>query len=478
MLFNSLEFLIFLPLFCALFALTSGRARLLVSLIGSYTFYGWWDWRFVGLIALLTVLHFAAGLALSAGAARGPQRRLLTLSVTFSLLTLAYFKYTDFLIESLNLALTHSGLSAPLSPLNILLPVGISFYTFQTMSYTLDVARGELPAERSLLRFAVFVSFFPQLVAGPIVRARDFLPQLHTDRPVTAAAVRVGLSEVAWGFALKILLADTLAPVADALFRDPAIKSAGAAWAGVIAYTWQIYGDFAGYSLIAIGLARLLGYEFEPNFRRPYAARSLSDFWTRWHISLSSWLRDYLYIPLGGNRGGPRQTARNLMITMLLGGLWHGAAWTFVAWGALHGAALIAQRRLAPAGDWIARLPGGGPLRDALGWLLTMGVVVVGWVLFRAQSLSDAAITLARLTDTESLTWANAGARLTLAKGAALILLFTVAEGLGARWGARGWVERDTPYAPLLTATFVALTLIAIALLGSFKSASFIYFQF
>ena len=490
MLFNSLEFLLFFPVFCALFALTRGRARLGVSLVGSYIFYGWWDWRFLGLIALLTAVNFAAGLAIEARRARGGEgsaRAVVAASVAVSLGVLAYFKYADFFLSSLRDALGALGLGALsqhplLAPLNALLPVGVSFYTFQTMSYTLDVARGALPVERSPLRFAVFVSFFPQLVAGPIVRARDFLPQLAADRPLTAAAARVGLCEAAWGLTLKVALADNLAPISDALFRDPALKSPSAALAGVVAYTWQIYGDFAGYSLMAIGLARLLGYELAPNFRRPYAARSLSDFWARWHISLSSWLRDYLYIPLGGNRGGAARTARNLLLTMLLGGLWHGAAWTFVAWGALHGAALVAQRLLAPLGARLALLPAGAPLAAALGRLLTLAVVVAGWVLFRAQTLGDAAVVFGRLADLHDLSWADAGPRLALAKGAGVIALVALCEGLGARLGARAWVERDDPRAPLsaalAAALFVALALCAVALLGSFRGGSFIYFQF
>ena len=295
----------------------------------------------MALIGLLTGLNFYFGHQIAKTDIDPKLRkRVLLLSVTSSLGILAIFKYANFFIESLTDFFFAVGITLSSTTIDIILPVGISFYTFQTMSYTIDLYRGQIEVERDWLRFAVFVSFFPQLVAGPIVRAKTFLPQLRQDVTIELTDLREGLNQVLWGLILKVVVADNLSTVADLAFSNPEHHSALFLWIGVSFYTFQIYGDFAGYSLMAIGFARLLGFRFERNFDRPYFAKSFSEFWTRWHISLSSWLRDYLYIPLGGNRNGTVKTQVNLMLTMLLGGLWHGAAWTFVFWGFLRTAAI------------------------------------------------------------------------------------------------------------------------------------------
>jgi alginate O-acetyltransferase complex protein AlgI len=358
-LFNSLLFFAFLAIVLPLYFSLKGRGQVLLCLIASYVFYGAWDWRFLGLIALSTIVDYCVALKLEASEAPAVRKRLLILSLALNLGLLGVFKYYNFFIGSFRDLLTSLGFSPGELTLEIILPVGISFYTFQTLSYTIDVYRREIRAERSLLRFATFVAFFPQLVAGPIVRASDFLPQLYVTHRFHRVRALGGAAQMALGFFKKIVVADSAALVVETVFTEPSVHTSIGLIVGVVFYAFQIYGDFAGYSDIAIGLARVMGFKFPPNFRQPYVSQSFSEFWTRWHISLSSWLRDYLYIPLGGNRHGTLATYRNLMITMLLGGLWHGAEWKFVIWGGLHGAYLILQRFL----QLVARPAVSPPLR-------------------------------------------------------------------------------------------------------------------
>lgn len=327
MLFNSLIFWAFIPVFFAAYFASREAGRLWVCLIGSYIFYGWWDWRFLGLIGFLTMSNYWYGLKIAEHGDHAGRKHYVTASVITSLGVLGFFKYFNFFTDSLSTAFAGVGLNYNPGTMDIILPVGISFYTFQTMSYTIDLYRKHVAVEHSLLKFAVFVSFFPQLVAGPIVRASEFLPQLQKDRPFNWDRMISGLCLVAWGFVLKSAMADSLAPVVDNRFATPEAMSSISLVVGVVFYAFQIYGDFAGYSLIAIGFARMLGFDFRRNFNKPYFATSFSNFWQRWHISLSSWLRDYLYIPLGGNRNGARRTYINLMLTMLLGGS--------LAWGCM-----------------------------------------------------------------------------------------------------------------------------------------------
>ncbi|MGE0323043.1 MAG: MBOAT family protein [Polyangiaceae bacterium] len=336
MLFNSLAFLAFFAAFLLPFFFTRGKARLVVCLVASYVFYGWWDWRFTGLLAFSTIVDFQVGKYLHATTDQAKRRRWLLVSLVVNLGLLGVFKYLNFFIDSAVEVSTALGLHASKKHLSLILPVGISFYTFQTLSYTLDIYRKQLEPEPSFVRFAAYVAFFPQLVAGPIVRAAEFLPQLRKDPRFDANRFESGMSLIAWGFVKKVVVADSLASVVDHRFRVPEAHDALSLGLGVFCYAFQIYADFSGYSDIAIGTARLLGYDFPENFRRPYFSTSFREFWRRWHITLSTWLRDYLYIPLGGNRTPGYRTYRNLMLTMLLGGLWHGANWTFVVWGGLH----------------------------------------------------------------------------------------------------------------------------------------------
>lgn len=377
-------FWFFLVVFAVYWSLHANRSRKIWLLLCSYFFYAAWNWKFLFLIMASSALDYFVGMALTRTQNPRNRRAWLILSLCANLGTIAFFKYFNFFITSAATFLAWLGLPASLHTLNIVIPVGVSFYTFHSMSYTIDVYRGKLRAVPSIIDLACFIGFFPQMVAGPIVRAFAFLPQLESLRKFSDVDVRGALVLFLGGFIKKACIADMMAPLADRYFEAPANFSATSAWVGVLAYAIQIYCDFSGYTDMALATARLLGYELPVNFRFPYFANNIADFWHRWHISLSSWLRDYLYIPLGGNRGSRWFVYRNIMITMLLGGLWHGGAWTFVIWGALHGGALVAHR------EWI-RLTGESAAARAamrwIGWPLTLYWVCVAWIFFRAVDL-------------------------------------------------------------------------------------------
>jgi alginate O-acetyltransferase complex protein AlgI len=387
MLFTEYRFaFFFLAVFAVHWLLRRNTPRKAWLLAASYVFYGAWDWRFLSLIWISTAVDYVVGFRLGQEEGPGARRWLVAASVATNLGILGFFKYWDFFTDSAADLADFLGLSVSASTLDIVLPVGISFYTFQTMSYTIDVYRRRLEPTRNLLDLALFVAFFPQLVAGPIVRAREFLPQLRSRRALAAVPFREALTLFLVGFVKKAVVADTAAVVADAFFAGPDRFTAASALIGVTAYAVQIYGDFSGYSDMAIACGALLGYRLPENFRHPYLAANITDFWRRWHISLSTWLRDYLYIPLGGNRGGRWFTYRNVMLTMLLGGLWHGAAWRFVIWGGMHGAALVVHR------EWRRRrpVPVPGPAARLAATAATFYWVCVAWIFFRAPGLDVA----------------------------------------------------------------------------------------
>ncbi|MBL7009433.1 MAG: MBOAT family protein [Planctomycetes bacterium] len=389
MLFTEFRFLpFFLLVFGLHWSLRRDRARKAWLLLASYAFYAAWDWRFLSLILISTAVDSLAGLRIHACREAGrPGRGWLLASLVANLGLLGFFKYFGFFVASGVEFLGWLGIPATAPALSIVLPVGISFFTFQTMSYSLDIYRGRLEPTRSALDLALFVAFFPQLVAGPIVRAADFLPQLRAPRRWAGVEVQAALMLFLSGYIKKACISDNLAPAVDAYFDAPAAFDALSAWLATLGYAVQIYCDFSGYSDMAIACAALLGYKLALNFDFPYFAVSIQDFWRRWHISLSTWLRDYLYISLGGNRGSRLYQYRNLMLTMLLGGLWHGAAWTFVVWGGLHGLALVLHR------EW-ARRVGALPGMAIVGPLLTFWFVCVCWIFFRAASFGDAWTTL------------------------------------------------------------------------------------
>jgi alginate O-acetyltransferase complex protein AlgI len=390
--FTEFRFLgFFLLVFAVHWLLRGPRSRKSWLLLSSYAFYAAWDWRFLGLIWVSTLIDFVTGLRIADSGHASRRRWWLRLSLLANLGMLGFFKYYGFFLESAASLLQAVGLEANLPVLQVILPVGISFFTFQTMSYSLDIYYRRLQPTRSLLDMSLFVGFFPQLVAGPIVRAADFLPQLRAPGRLAQVAFKPALLLFLSGFIKKACISDNLAPLVDSYFEDPSSFSALSAWVAVPGYAIQIYCDFSGYSDMAIACAAMLGYRLCLNFDAPYLAVDIRDFWRRWHISLSTWLRDYLYIPLGGNRGGAFAVQRNLMLTMLLGGLWHGASWNFVRWGGLHGLALAGQRGWEQGPG--ARLPQ-GRFRVLLSSLLTLWFVCICWVLFRAQDSASAAVAL------------------------------------------------------------------------------------
>ncbi|HEX4614052.1 MAG TPA: MBOAT family O-acyltransferase [Urbifossiella sp.] len=385
MLFTSGSFAVLLLIVLPLYYLLRVRGQNILLLVASYVFYGWWDWRFLFLLFFSTALDYAVGLALEAPRFARHRRRLLVASIATQLGLLGVFKYFDFFAGSLAALLARLGLEADPVTLRLVLPVGISFYTFHTISYTVDIYRRLAKPTTDFAAFALFVSFFPQLVAGPIARASHLLPQCLHPRHTTAAQFYEGGYFFLWGLFKKVVVADNLGAIADRSFTDPGALNAFSALVAVYAFAWQIYCDFSGYTDMARGCAKWFGFELVVNFAVPYLAVDPADFWRRWHISLSTWLRDYLYIPLGGSRGGPARTYANLMLTMLLGGLWHGASWTFVLWGLYHGLLLVAYRVAAP--DLSARR------RSAFGrvahQVFFFHLVCVGWVLFRAASFEN-----------------------------------------------------------------------------------------
>ena len=434
-----------------------------VLLLGaSMVFYAAWDIRFCLLLLALGLWAWWMGLVLGA-LPPAEHRRLLPGAVAGPLCVLAYFKYADFFIAEAGGLFAWFDLEPP-ALLGVVLPVGVSFFVFQALSYILDVHRGDAEAERSPLNVLVYICFFPHLAAGPIVRAAHFLPQV-AQRPDTSRIpfVMAGLL-ILGGLAKKLLLANTLAvELVDPVYRDPSGAGALDAWAAFYGYAAQIYCDFSAYSDMAIGVAALLGYHFPRNFDQPYRAASLSEFWRRWHISLSSWLRDYLFIPLGGSRGGEWLTRRNLMLTMVLGGLWHGAAWRFIAWGALHGGGLVLERWLG----WRGAKPG---WRHWLGVAITFHVVCLGWVLFRAPDLATAGGLLAAMASAEA-------AMTVTPKLAALVALALALHLVPGDWTERLELALRRVPAPAYGLAF-GLVLLLVLTLGPAGVAPFIYFQF
>ena len=471
MLFNSLVFFVFLALCLALYALPiPWRLKKLQLLVFSYLFYAAWNPPFVALLALSTVVDWTVAKRM-AGAVGAARRALLLVSLSVNLGLLGYFKYGGFLLENFQLLLAGLGVDYRPPEWSIVLPVGISFYTFQTLSYTIDVYRGDMRPWSSFLDFALFVSFFPQLVAGPIVRAAHFLPQCLTPRRVTAVQLGWGGALLTLGLFEKVILADMLmAPVADRVYGLAEFAGFTSAWLGTLAFSAQIFFDFAGYSTCAIGIATMLGFAIPRNFRFPYAAVGFSDFWRRWHVSLSSWLRDYLYIPLGGNRKGRRRTLINLAITMLLGGLWHGAAWRFLVWGGLHGLYLVGER--AVRRRWGDVWWNGGRARPIAAALGTYALVCLAWVFFRAADFGSAA----------QLSLAMLGAReghWVLLRGTAGIVVAVTVGLLTVHWLMRERTLEELARLAPRWVTVLALAAMWICLaLAPGDDRAFIYFQF
>lgn len=435
-------------------------------LAASLVFYGSWDVRFLSLLALTAGVDYCVALGLESPRFAQVRRRLLLISLIGNLGVLAFFKYAGFFVQNLRVAAQGLGLSTTDWPmLEIVLPVGISFYTFVSMSYTIDVYRGQVKACRSPLDFGLFVSLFPQLVAGPIERATHLLPQVLNRRRIDPSEVQAGVFLILWGYFKKMAVADNLSPIANTVYNNVGAASGLDLVLGTLAFAGQIYGDFSGYSDIARGLAKLMGFELMLNFRLPYFADSPSAFWQRWHISLSTWLRDYLYIPLGGNRASSLKIYRNLLLTMLLGGLWHGAAWNFILWGTYHGLLLVAYRRFDPRPQG-ARTRLGQALRIAVMFVFTLS----GWIFFRAASAGDIAYVFTHVglgTSPQSAGWASDLVFYT----APLLVMQGVQQLRGDLLAPLRW--------PLAARIALCGALaVWIALFGERNPAEFIYFQF
>jgi alginate O-acetyltransferase complex protein AlgI len=395
MLFNSLSFAIFFPIVFALYWFVARRNlkwQNLLLLVSSYYFYSCWDWRFLFLLMFSTLLDFYTGIKMQ-DAEGGRKKFWFWLSVSINLGFLGVFKYYNFFAQSFADLLHGFGVEVHPGTLDIILPVGISFYTFHGLSYVIDIYKNRIPAERNFVEYAVFVSFFPLLVAGPIERATHLLPQIQRERVFDYSRAKDGMRQILWGLFKKMVIADNCADLANTIFADPSTQSGSSLLLGAIFFTFQIYGDFSGYSDIALGTARLFGIELLRNFAFPYFSRDIAEFWRRWHISLSSWFRDYLYIPLGGSKGGKWMQVRNTFIIFLVSGFWHGANWTFIAWGFIHALyfiplLLINRNRqnmeIVAQGKWLPSI------RELISMGVTFALVVIGWIFFRAQDLTHA----------------------------------------------------------------------------------------
>ena len=396
MLFNSIDFAIFLPIVFILYWFITNRNLKLQNfliVVSSYLFYGWWDWRFLSLILFSTIIDYTVGLRLSKEENNTKRKILLWTSIIVNLGFLGFFKYYNFFLDNFITAFSFFGNEIKANSLNIILPVGISFYTFQTLSYTIDVYKGKLKPTRNFIAFAAFVSFFPQLVAGPIERATNLLPQFYKKRKFDYSKAVDGLRQILWGLFKKVVIADNAAEYANQIFNNSNDYSGSTLLIGVLFFTFQIYGDFSGYSDIAIGTSRLFGFNLKRNFAFPYFSRDIAEFWRRWHISLSTWFRDYLYIPLGGSRGGTWMKIRNTFIIFIVSGFWHGANWTFIVWGALNAIyflplMLLNKNRVNT--DIIAQGKYLPTIKEFFNMMITFGLTVLAWVFFRADNVGHA----------------------------------------------------------------------------------------
>ncbi|HEY8144740.1 MAG TPA: MBOAT family O-acyltransferase, partial [Kofleriaceae bacterium] len=471
LLFNSLTFAVFFAVVLALwYAIEPWRGRKAMLLVASYVFYAAWNPPFVLILWLSTVIDWFAARWIFAARTGLHRRMALLLSLIVNLGLLGFFKYGGFLVENFTALCGALGIDFHPAAPDIILPIGISFYTFETISYTIDVYLKRCEPFRSFLDYGLFLTFFPHLVAGPILRPHEVVPQFERPHRATRTALGWGLFLLLVGLFEKVVLADTLlAPAAELVFGADQPLAAVDAWVGVLAFSGQIFCDFAGYSTCAIGAALCFGFAFPDNFRFPYAAIGFSDFWRRWHISLSRWLRDYLYVPLGGNRRGPIRIYLNLMLTMLIGGLWHGASWNFVIWGGMHGVYLVVERLLREHGPRVAALE--RPAGRALLGLFTFFLVCLTWIFFRATDL-DAALALVRAAF-------GAGGAAVLPTQEIAVVVLTMGGLLATHWAMRDrTIESVAGRAPAFLITAAAAVMLFALILAQGSASAFIYFQF
>ena len=479
MLFNSIEFAVFLPIVFLLYWFVFNKNPRLQNaflIAASYFFYGWWDWRFLALIACSSLVDYSIGIALCRTNSKGKRKLLLLTSICVNLGILAFFKYFNFFASNFERAFTFFGqsISDPIL-LNVLIPIGISFYTFQTLSYTIDVYKRKVESTKDILAFFAFVCFFPQLVAGPIERATTLLPQFDQPRTFNYDQATDGARQILWGLFKKIVIADNCAVYVDSIFHNYAGYSASTLLLGVTLFAFQIYADFSGYSDIAIGTARLFGFRLMRNFAFPYFSRDIAEFWRRWHISLSSWFRDYVYIPLGGSGGGTVSKIRNIFVIFIISGFWHGANWTFIVWGALNAVCFLPLMLLDKNRNNIGTVAAGRVLpnlRELTQILMTFLLTLLLWVFFRAESISHAVSYLAGIFQPSILSYPEVGSP----KLVGVIALLVIAE----------WFQREKQHAlqlhgaiwtkPVRWAAYYGIVVLVIAFGG--RQQEFIYFQF
>jgi D-alanyl-lipoteichoic acid acyltransferase DltB (MBOAT superfamily) len=479
MLFNSFEFAIFLPLVFVLYWFVFNKKLTLQNsflLLSSYIFYGWWDWRFLFLLMFSTFLDYFTGLKIYDAGSKRKKKMWLLISIVINLGFLALFKYYNFFIGSFSEALNSVGLHANVWTLSIILPVGISFYTFHGLSYVLDLYNDKIPPTRNFIDYSLFVSFFPLLVAGPIERAQHLLPQVQKTRTFNYSNAADGVRQMLWGFFKKVVIADNCAPLVNDIFSNYQSASGSELIFGAVLFAFQIYGDFSGYSDIALGTARLFGFELLTNFRVPYFSRDIAEFWRRWHISLSSWFRDYLYFPLGGSRQGLKKAILNTIIIFLVSGLWHGANWTFIAWGALNALyflPLLALQRNRSNIDTVAQGRSFPSIRELSQMGLTFGLVCLAWIFFRAETIHDAVSYIAGIGTHRFLpaSWNMFKPSLIVLIGV-LVLLEWVSREEGM-YRMLGNIK-----SPVFRHSMYVLLLSLMGLYGAFTESQFIYFQF
>lgn len=478
MLFNSIDFAIFLPIVFILYWFGTNKNLKLQNFLivaASYLFYGWWDWRFLSLILFSTLVDYLIGIKLLKQENQTKRKILLWTSILVNLGFLGFFKYYNFFLDNFITAFSFFGTEIQANTLNIILPVGISFYTFQTLSYSIDVYKRKLEPTKDFIAFSAFVSFFPQLVAGPIERATHLLPQFYKKRTFDYSKAVDGMRQILWGLFKKIVIADNCAEYANLIFNNSADYSGSTLVLGALFFTLQIYGDFSGYSDIAIGTSRLFGFDLMRNFNFPYFSRDIAEFWRRWHISLSTWFRDYLYIPLGGSRGGTWMKVRNTFIIFIVSGFWHGANWTFIVWGALNAIYFlpllltnnnrnnletVAQGKLLPS------------FKEVSFMLLTFGLTVFAWIFFRAENIGHAFSYISEIFSSSLFTIPEIQPRILIL----LIMFFVFIEWLG-REGQYAISQIGSKWKrPIRYAMYYAI-IIAIFWFGG-KEQQFIYFQF
>lgn len=482
MLFNSIDFAIFLPIvFILYWFVTQKNLKLqnFLVVVSSYLFYGWWDWRFLSLILFSTLIDYFVGRGLAVTENRTKRKWLLWTSILVNLGFLGFFKYYNFFLDNFVTAFSFFGQSISAGSLKIILPVGISFYTFQTLSYSIDVYRKKLEPTKDFIAFCAFVSFFPQLVAGPIERATNLLPQFYKKREFSYANSVDGLRQILWGLFKKMVIADNCAEIANHAFNYSDAYSGSALLLGAIFFAFQIYGDFSGYSDIAIGTSRLFGFQLMRNFAFPYFSRNIGEFWRRWHISLSTWFRDYLYIPIGGSRGSKWQVLRNTFVIFIVSGFWHGANWTFIVWGALNALYFIPSMLAKKNRNYLDIAAKGKmlpSLKEFLQIIFTFSLTTVAWIFFRANNMSHAYAYLSKIFSKSLFTYPQVLNLENSIITMVLVFIFIITE----------WIGRENQYAlekiglqwkaPFRYALYYII-IIAIFWFGG-KEQQFIYFQF